>query len=187
MKSILIAKEIKLCVIDNIASLAGGLDENVKKDWDPINQWLLELRFAGISTILLHHTNKTGEQRGTSGREDNIDTSIMLKKPGDYAPEDGAKFIIHFSKARVETSRLGLISDTEFKLTLDKNKDHVWVYGNVTAKLKDEVLQFLHEGLSQTEVAKTFGVNKATVSKIRKNAIKDGLLTPKNRLIPDIK
>ena len=187
MKSILIAKEIKLWVVDNLASLAGGVDENATKDWYPINQWLLELRFAGISTIMLHHTNKSGQQRGTSSREDNLDTSIILKQPADYLAEQGARFIINFTKARVQTSRLGLIGDTEFKLTLNENKDHVWVYGNVTAKLKDEVLQFLHEGLSQTEVAKTLGVNKATVSKIRNHAIQAGLLTPKNRLIPYIK
>ena len=44
-------KKIKLWVIDNLASLAAGLDENKKRDWDPVNQFLLELRFAGISTI----------------------------------------------------------------------------------------------------------------------------------------
>jgi len=75
MKSLLIARHVKLWVIDNLASLASGLDENSRKDWDPINQWLLELRFAGIATIMLHHTNKDGGQRGTSAREDNLDIS----------------------------------------------------------------------------------------------------------------
>ena len=73
MKSILMTKKVKLWVIDNLASLAGGLDENTKKDWDPVNSWLLELRFAGISTLMLHHETKEGKQRGTSAREDNID------------------------------------------------------------------------------------------------------------------
>jgi hypothetical protein len=41
MKSILTARHIKLWIIDNIASLASGLDENSKKDWDPINGWPL--------------------------------------------------------------------------------------------------------------------------------------------------
>ena len=68
MKSLLLARHVKLWVIDNLASLASGLDENSRKDWDPINQWLLELRFAGIATIMLHHTNKDGGQRGTNAR-----------------------------------------------------------------------------------------------------------------------
>lgn len=106
MKRILITRKVKLWVIDNLASLASGLDENTKKDWDPINSWLLDLRFAGISTIMLHHVNKDGGQRGTSAREDNLDTSIILKTPHDYAVEDGARFITHFSKARVQTKFL---------------------------------------------------------------------------------
>jgi hypothetical protein len=65
MKDHLLTLGVKLWVVDNIASLAPGLDENVKADWDEINQWLLELRFSGICTILLHHTGKSGKQRGT--------------------------------------------------------------------------------------------------------------------------
>lgn len=66
----------KVIVLDNIASLCPGLDENSRKDWDPINQWLLDLRFNGISAMMLHHTGKEGGQRGTSAREDNLDISI---------------------------------------------------------------------------------------------------------------
>ena len=83
MKSILLTRKIELWIIDNLASLASGLDENAKKDWDPINAWLLELRFAEISTIMLHHVNKDGGQRGTSAREDNLDISVLLKSPHD--------------------------------------------------------------------------------------------------------
>jgi hypothetical protein len=182
MKQILLARKIKLWVVDNLASLASGLDENKKQDWDPINSWLLELRFAGISTIMLHHVNKDGGQRGTSAREDNLDTSIMLKKPYDYTPEDGARFIVHFSKARVQTNRLSLIGDTEFKLILDESGNHVWTFSGVRQEIKKEALRLLDEGMTQTDIATALGVHKATVSKIRTRAINDGLLTQKNKL-----
>ena len=182
MKRILIARKVKLWVVDNLASLASGLDENAKKDWDPINQWLLELRFAGISTIMLHHTNKEGGQRGTSAREDNLDISMALKKPHDYTTEDGARFIIHFNKARVQTKLLNLIGDTEFKLILDEIGNHVWVFGNVRKETKNEILRLLDEGMMQTDVKNTLGIDKGHVSRTRKQAINDGLLTPKNKL-----
>lgn len=182
MKQILITRKIKLWVVDNLASLASGLDENAKKDWDPINSWLLELRFAGIATIMLHHVNKEGGQRGTSAREDNLDISIMLKKPNDYMPEDGARFVVHFGKARVQTSRLNLISDTEFKLMLDESGNHVWTFGNVRKETKNEILRLLDEGMTQTDIGKTLSIDKGYVSRTRKQAIKDGFLTPKNKL-----
>jgi hypothetical protein len=182
MKEVLISRQVKLWVADNIASLTPGLDENAKKDWDDINQWLLELRYAGISTIMLHHVSKDGRQRGTSAREDNIDTSIMLKSPHDYTTEDGARFIMEISKKRVDTKYLHLLSDVEFKLILDENKNHVWTFGNAKAKTKDEILKLLDEGLSQTDIKDTLGIDKAYISRIRKKAIKDGLLSSKNKL-----
>ncbi|HUV50116.1 MAG TPA: AAA family ATPase [Anaerolineae bacterium] len=182
MKEILISRHVKLWVVDNIASLAPGLDENAKQDWDIINQWLLELRFCGISTILLHHVSKDGRQRGTSAREDNLDTSIMLKAPYNYVPEDGARFILQFGKNRVDTKCLHLLSDQEFKLTLDENKNHIWTYGNIKAETKTEILKLLDEGLSQTEITDILGIDKAYISRIRKKAIKDGLLSQKNKL-----
>jgi AAA domain/CHC2 zinc finger len=182
MKQILITRKIKLWVVDNLASLASGLDENKKQDWDPINSWLLELRFAGISTIMLHHVNKDGGQRGTSAREDNLDTSIMLKKPYDYTPEDGARFIVHFSKARVRTSRLNLITDTEFKLVADESGNHIWTFNSVRKETKNEILRLLDEGMTQTDIKNTLRIDKGYVSRTRKQAIKDGLLTSKNKL-----
>ena len=163
MEEILISRDVKLWVVDNISSLTPGLDENAKQDWDIINQWLLKLRFCGISTILLHHVSKDGRQRGTSAREDNLDTSIMLKAPHGYVPEDGARFILQFGKNRVDTQNLNLLSDQEFKLTLDENKNHIWTYGNIKAKTKDEILILLDQGLSQAEIENTYGIDKGYI------------------------
>jgi len=185
IKSILIARHIRVFVIDNIASLAPGLDENKKQDWDPINQWLLELRFAGISTLLLHHESKAGKQRGTAAREDNLDYSIRLKPPPDYAPEDGCRFIVHFAKARVRTSDLTLIEDREFKIVIDDTGRSRWTHQTVRAQNKYEVLRILDEGASQTDAADILGLSRGRVSQIRKRAINDGLLTTKNKLTQD--
>ena len=185
MKSILTARHVRFFVIDNIASLAPGLDENKKQDWDPINQWLLELRFAGISTLLLHHESKEGKQRGTAAREDNLDYSIRLKSPPDYVPEDGCRFIVHFAKARVRTSDLTLIEDREFKIVVDDTGLSKWTHQTVRAQNKYEVLRLLDEGMSQTDASNTLGLTRGRVSQIRNRAIKDGLLTSKNKLTQD--
>lgn len=184
MKSILQARHVKLWVIDNLASLAGGLDENLKKDWDPINQWLLELRFTGITTVMLHHTNKEGEQRGTSAREDNIDVSIVLKSPSDYTPEDGCRFVLHFTKSRVATRDLPLLADTEFKLIEDPTGAIFWSWGNVKRKAKQDVLTLIDEGLDTKAICDTLDITKGYVSRIRKWAIDEGYLTPKGKLTP---
>jgi hypothetical protein len=182
MKQILLTHHIKLWVIDNLASLASGLDENKKQDWDPINQWLLELRFAGISTIILHHVGKEGNQRGTSAREDNIDISIILKHPHDYTPEDGARFICHFSKGRISNRDSQLIADMEFKLIQNDSGKYEWTWGSVKKENRRAILELLDQGMDQKTIVENLGLTKGTVSKIRTQALKEGLITPKGKL-----
>jgi putative DNA primase/helicase len=182
MKAILTARGIKLWVADNLASLTRGIDENSKRDWDPINQWLLELRFAGISTILPHHTNKEGGQRGTSAREDNIDISIILKNTFDYVPEDGAKFIVHFTKHRVRTNKLKDIADTQFQLTEDESGLLIWSWGNIKAETRLEILRMIDEGHKQIDIADALGITRGYVSRIVKTAAREDHLTAKGKL-----
>jgi hypothetical protein len=182
IKAICKARYIGLLVLDNIASLAPGIDENAKKDWDPINQWLLELRYAGVSTLLLHHESKEGKQRGTSAREDNLDTSIRLKAPPDYIPEDGCRFIVHFAKARVRTTDLKAIADTEFRLIADEAGRFAWTHADVKASTKIEVLRLVNEGVTQKAISEDLAISKGYVSKIIRKAIEEGLINKKGGL-----
>jgi hypothetical protein len=179
MKQYLIDNGIKLLALDNIASLAPGINENSKEDYDPINEWLLTLRFSGIATILLHHVGKAGTQRGTSAREDNIDTSIILKRPIDYNTEDGCRFIMEFNKNRVVSGDQFLLADLEFKY-----ERGVWTWEPVKVKATNKILRLLDEGYSQKEVVDLLEISKSHVSQTRKKAIQDGLLTKDNKLTP---
>ena len=168
MKRILITLGVKVFIIDNIASLASGLDENSKKDWDPINSWLIDLRFNGITTILLHHTNKDGGQRGTSAREDNIDLSVMLKHPPDYVPENGADFVLTFSKTRLPMEDLKHVQDMRFTLKQDESGRVEWSWRSMKAEIKREVARMLRDGMSGKEIAEILGISKSRVSQIKR-------------------
>jgi hypothetical protein len=50
-----------------------------------------------------------GRQRGTSRREDALDTVIALRRPDDYSPEQGARFEVHFEKLRNRVDSAGTI------------------------------------------------------------------------------
>lgn len=181
IKGILIEKGIKLLGLDNVSSLAAGIDENSKQAWDPINQWLLDLRFAGISSIFFHHTSKSGDQRGTSGREDNLDCSIILQRPSDYVAEHGAKFIIRFKKSRVQTSELNLVGDIEFTLT-ETNGKLEWTWGNVKRKTQIEILRMLDEGTQQSDIARALGIDRSYVNRVKAKALRDGHLGKAGKL-----
>jgi len=87
-------------VVDSISTLAGYGKENEAESWLPMQAWALALRRRGKSVLLLHHDGKGGQQRGTSRREDILDVVIHLRHPTDYEPQQGARFEVHFEKAR---------------------------------------------------------------------------------------
>jgi putative DNA primase/helicase len=85
-----------LVVVDNISTLVRGGKENESESWLPVQEWALQQRAVGRSVLWVHHSGKGGKQRGTSRREDVLDTSISLRRPPDYNPEKGAVFEVHF-------------------------------------------------------------------------------------------
>jgi hypothetical protein len=48
----------------------------------------------------MHHSGKSGTQRGTSKKEDLLDSVLAFKPIPDHRPNDGAKFQIFIEKAR---------------------------------------------------------------------------------------
>jgi hypothetical protein len=48
-----------------------------------------------------HKCGEETNERGTSRREDALDTVIALRRPADYSPEEGARFEVHIEKARI--------------------------------------------------------------------------------------
>jgi predicted ATP-dependent serine protease len=175
--------KIKVLVLDCLAVLAPGMDENKKSEGDPINQWLLDLRFMGVATLLLHHVGKEGDQRGTSAREDNLDNSITLIKPNDYDVEHGARFIVKFKKNRIRASSVSLLADTEFSLR-EINGRIEWTWGGVKKKTQIEIIKMLDEGIAQVEIGKMLDVTKGYVSRIKAKAINDGYLSKQGKLTP---
>lgn len=91
---------VDVIFIDNISTLAKLGRENEAESWLPVQQWALEQRRAGRSVVFIHHAGKGGAQRGTSRREDVLDTVIALRRPEDYKASEGARLEIHFEKNR---------------------------------------------------------------------------------------
>ena len=180
----LLTDEIKLLVLDNVASLAPGANENIKSDWDPINQWLLSLRHQGITVILVHHLGKGGQQRGTSAREDNVDNIIYLKKPSGYTADMGARFNLIFDKFRgkVETGDGELIKNRE--MWYKENADGVYGWVECDAILENSkkiAVDLVESGLSLKKIGEKHGMSQSTITRRKKMLIEDGYIKADGR------
>lgn len=174
----ILTDQIKLIVVDNISTLSGA-KENDGDGWGPIQGWALKQRAAGRSVLFVHHSGKGGAQRGTSRREDVLDTSIALRRPADYEPDQGAVFEIHFEKAR------GIhgedVKPIEATLTTDDHGRMTWSTRTVENSTFDRVVALLNEGMSQNDIAEELHINKSNVSRHAKKAKVAGLVEPKKR------
>ena len=92
--------DAELIVVDNLSTICRSGKENESESWGCVQAWALEQRRAGRSVLFIHHAGKGGEQRGTSKREDVMDSVIKLSLPEDYYPSDGARFVVAFTKSR---------------------------------------------------------------------------------------
>lgn len=117
------------------------------------------LRRLGKSVLLIHHDGKNGSQRGTSKKEDVLDSVIGLKRPPDYQAEHGARFEVHFEKAR------GFYGpDAEpFEAQLEGD---AWTTRPVRSAPDDKSLFALRQsGLSVRDIADRTGVPRSTVQR----------------------
>jgi len=163
-----------LIVIDNIATLCRTGKENEGESWLAIQEWALGLRARGKSVLFIHHTGKGGQQRGTSRREDVLDTVISLSAPPDYNPEEGAKFQVKFTKSRGFYGEEA--APLEVSLITDMDGSQLWVYSSLQESTLTRVVTLANDGLSQTEIATELKVNRSTVCRHFNRAKTDGLI-----------
>ena len=167
-----VTDDIKLLVVDNLSCLVRSGKENEAESWQPVQSWALRHRARGRSVLFIHHSGKAGMQRGTSRREDVLDTVIALRRPVDYRPQDGAVFDVCFEKARGIYG--GDVEPFEAKLTTDAHGRQTWVTRSVEDSTYERVIELLSEGLSQAEIARELNVNRSTVSRHAKRAKAEG-------------
>jgi len=167
-------KAIRLVILDNISCLFSGLCESSKDDWEAITPWLLALRRRGVAVVLVHHAGKGGDQRGTSGREDILDTVIRLDKV-QGVPDDGARFVVRFTKCRGAYG----VPVEPFEASLDFKNQELWAWKPIEDSTYERMLNFAREGVdSVTDMSEELGVSKGLISRLKKKAQEAGDLLP---------
>lgn len=165
---------IDLIIADNISCLAPSIKENDASSWAPLQTWILMHRTKGKSVLLIHHSGKGGTQRGSSKKEDVLDTVILLERPKDYESSQGARFNVRYEKNR------GFFGDDakpfECQLSVDTKGLLNWSTKSLEASTYERVTTLHNDGLSQKEISEELGIHKGTVSKYVKNARQEGKL-----------
>lgn len=159
-----ISGNAELVIVDNLSCLCrSGGKENEAESWQTVADWGLRQRAQGRSVLFIHHAGKGGSQRGTSKREDILDNVISLKRPNDYEPREGARFEIHFEKARALFGED--VAPIETRLDTDEHGAQIWTLKSVDECLAEQVRELKSDGLTQRQIAVELGIGLGTVNR----------------------
>jgi putative DNA primase/helicase len=151
-----------LIIIDNISSLFRSGIENEAESWQPAQDWALELRRRGKSILFIHHAGKGGQQRGSSKKEDILDTVLCLKHPPNYQANQGALFEVVYEKTRHFAGDEAM----PFQVKLRKTEDGLFIWDVDAVEIDPEVLavaELSKNGHTIAEIMKKTGLTKGKV------------------------
>ena len=174
----------QVIILDNLSSLASGVDENKGMDYEPLSHWLLELRRRKITVIVVHHAGRNGLMRGHSKREDACSWIIELRD-ARLESDPGAKFVSHFAKPSRNTG--DPLPDMLWHFTTDKTTGITDIQCELAQVSEyEQFIQHVLEGVtSQKDISEMMDKNKGTVSKWARKALQDGRLSGgANKLLP---
>jgi putative DNA primase/helicase len=169
---------VDLVIFDNLSTLCTNGSESASDAWVPMQNWLLKLRRQGVAVLLVHHAGTNGRQRGTSRREDALDTVIALRRPEDYSPEQGARFEAHFEKLRNCVAGDGALP-FEAKLdaiSADKMDGVRWWDSDLRPPVLKQAAVLFQDGLTVREVAAMLRISKTEAGRLRLRALDGGML-----------
>lgn len=167
-------ESVDLIVVDNISTLCRTGMENEAESWRSVQDWLLRQRANGKSVLLVHHSGKSGEQRGTSKREDILDAVISLKRPEGYHASEGARFEVVFEKTR---SFSGDDAQSQIVRLMETPEGFEWESEKALESTFDQIVRLSNEGLERSAIAQKVQKDKSTISRNINKARQLGLLT----------
>lgn len=124
--------------------------------------------------LLLHHANKEGDQRGTSQREDALDVIVSMQRSSDYTPQQGARFELHFEKARGLHGEA--LEPIEVRLETAITGMTRWHWQPLEQSEFDRTVRLLRDGLPPLAIMRELGLSRSGVYRMRDKAKAMGLL-----------
>jgi AAA domain/DnaB-like helicase N terminal domain len=156
----------RLVILDNLSALCRTGNENEAEAWLPLQEWALRLRRDGKSVLFLHHAGHQGKnQRGTSKREDLLDTVVALRNSPDHNAAQGLAIQVHFEKARHFHGEPARSFAVEL-VACDEGPQ--WVTRDLEASMFEKACALFATGTKAREVAEELKFPRSTAFRFQK-------------------
>ncbi len=153
----------KLIVLDNISTLVRSGLENESRSWQPVQDWTLEMRLRGYSILFVHHTGKSGDQRGTSSRIDTPDGALKLTALEVSADEKVTSMMLSYIKPLRHAPKS---KKTEPRKLLMMDCD--WSWEEAELSNRERIRELYEAGWRQKDIANELGISASAVCQVVK-------------------
>lgn len=125
--------------------------------------WLLKLRDAGKAVILIHHTNKQGQQMGSILKEQIATNVIELEKIKSLSDSDALKFKIVYHKHRHVSKKDAKSLVVE---AIPSSTGMTWLTEDPSNQIEDQITQLKSDGRTNREIAEELGIDQQEVYRV---------------------
>ena len=92
-----------------------------------------------------------------------LDTIISLRRPEDYDPEEGARFEVHYEKARGFYGEDAKPFEVQLK---EENERYFWTVKELEDTETREIISLHQQGMGHRKIAQELGINRGKVQRI---------------------
>jgi len=163
-----------LLILDNLSSLSPSAQDRETDDWIIIEDWFSDLCWHGVTVLFDHHAGKSGEQRGTSMREDLLDFVLRLRVPSDKTPDEPLRAEVQVTKLRGKVSNPRQGQPFEVRLGTGEHGDPEWFIRPLRDLLKERAKQMLAMGMPPRDVKEETGLSRDTIYRIKRELATPG-------------
>ncbi len=156
--------DAEVLFLDSVSTLF-NIATNDEDNWLGIQNWFKKLRSKGICICFLHHSGKSGLQRGSSKSEDLLDISIKLSRPDDYKVTDGLRCNLEFDKIRGTIMSDG--EPLEISMQIQDGRAE-WLFRSTEDAEFRRASSLFDRGASVRDVASEMGMSVGKIARLRK-------------------
>lgn len=157
--------DIKLVVIDNLACLTrpDGDDTHGARSFSFVQDLMLECRRRGVACWIVHHSGKSGEQRGTSKKNDVLD--VVLKLSPAQSVDGRTEVSVTFEKAR----HMRTEAKVDFTAVLEPAMADglVWTRADSQLPINERIRLMLLDGMPPSDIASELKTARSFVYRVR--------------------
>ena len=171
-------RKFDLVILDNLSTLALDIqDENAAAEFNPVMKLLMTLKQSNVACILVHHTNKKGENyRGTSKIATTFEVIIGMKPMKNPPHKPGTHFTMVWEKFR--DMRPEDVKDADVNFHTNGYDEICW-NSEVTAREEASIAVQLArtcEYKTQADIAKAMEISVGKMSGLKNYSISEGLI-----------